>query len=262
MNDLLDLERFPVDRLDCAATTALIARCRRELGEHGMFNLDGFVRPLAIRQAAAEIQALCTAASYTHQRSHNVYFEERIEGLPADHGALRRFDTINHTLCGDQLDRTIVQRIYEWTPLPAFVARVIDKPQLHLMADPLARVNAMEYRSGEGLNWHFDRAQFTTTLLVQPADAGGEFEFVSGLRSDTDPNYDGVARLLRGEVAGIQVNPLSAGTLNVFAGRNTLHRVSPVRGARSRLIAVYSYYEVPGVLFSPEERIGFYGRAG
>jgi hypothetical protein len=55
---------------------------------------------------------------------------------------------------------------------------------------------------------------------------------------------------------------LAAGSLNVFAGKNTLHRVSTVRGARSRLIAVFSYYDKPGVFFSDAERIGFYGRAG
>jgi hypothetical protein len=48
--------------------------------------------------------------------------------------------------------------------------------------------------------------------------------------------------------------------LNVFEGKNTLHRVSAVRGNRNRLVAVFSYYEKPGVTFSREERIGFYGR--
>ena len=66
--------------------------------------------------------------------------------------------------------------------------------------------------------------------------------------------------MLRGEDAGIQVNPLAGGTLNVFKGRNTLHRVSTVRGSRKRLIAVFSYYDRPGVMFSPEERVGFFGR--
>jgi hypothetical protein len=56
------------------------------------------------------------------------------------------------------------------------------------------------------------------------------------------------------------VNPLEAGTLNVFAGRNTLHRVSPVRGEKSRLVAVFCYYERPDARFSAEESIGFYGR--
>jgi hypothetical protein len=54
---------------------------------------------------------------------------------------------------------------------------------------------------------------------------------------------------------------LAAGTLNVFAGKNTAHRVTPVRGARSRVVAVFSYYDNPGVTFSSAERIGFYGRA-
>ena len=47
----------------------------------------------------------------------------------------------------------------------------------------------------------------------------------------------------------------------MFKGRNTAHRTSPVIGPRERMIAVFSYYERPGVLFSEEERIGFYGRA-
>jgi hypothetical protein len=123
-------------------------------------------------------------------------------------------------------------------------------------------VNVINYKPGETLNWHFDRSLFTTTLLIQAPDAGGEFEYRGNLRGDQDPNYDGVARLLGGADPGIRVNPLAAGTLNVFAGKNTLHRVSTVRGRRDRLIAVYSYYEQPDVLFSDRERIGFYGRAG
>ena len=50
-------------------------------------------------------------------------------------------------------------------------------------------------------------------------------------------------------------------TLNVFRGKNTAHRVTTVEGGRERMIAVFSYYEKPGVMFSHEERVGFYGRA-
>ena len=67
------------------------------------------------------------------------------------------------------------------------------------MPDPLARVNVMSYREGEALNWHFDRSEFTTTLLLQAPKAGGAFEYRSDLRTDTDPNYAGVARLLSGQ---------------------------------------------------------------
>jgi hypothetical protein len=258
MKDVLDLENYPLDRPDSAEYEALIASCRRDMAAHGLFNLPGFVRPDAVLQAARDIESR-SARAYTHERRHNVYFKDTVAGLPADHGALMRFATVHHTLCDDQLRDTLVHEIYEWEPLAVFLARVLDKPRLFLMRDPLARVNVMRYESGEALNWHFDRSLFTTTLLVQ---AGGEFEYRSNLRSDADPNYEGVAELLRGCDRDIRVNPLAAGTLNVFAGKNTLHRVSPVRGQRDRLVAVFSYYERPDVMFNDDERIGFYGRAG
>jgi len=260
MRDVLDLDRYPLEAPDSAAYAALVTTCRRDLAANGMYNLDGFVRPNAIEQAAAELRPRSASASYTHQRSHNVYFLDRVDGLAADHPALRRFDTINHTLCDDQIADTLIHRIYEWQPLVAFLARTMGQPQLYLMADPLARVNVMEYRDGEALNWHFDRSCYTTTLLIQAPLAGGEFEYCSDLRTETDPNYDGVAAALGGTGRPVQVNPLAPGTLNVFAGKNTLHRVSPVRGARSRLVAVYSYYDRPDVQFSDRERLGFYGR--
>ena len=55
---------------------------------------------------------------------------------------------------------------------------------------------------------------------------------------------------------------MTTGTLNVFKGRNTAHRVTPVDGDRARIIAVFSYYETPDVTFSDAERVGFYGRRG
>ena len=261
MRELLDLDRYPIDRPESPKYAELVAACQHHMADNGMFNLEGFVRPEAIARAAKEIAPLSAQFSFTHQRRHNVYFEDRVEGVPPDHGALTHFYTTNHTLCDDQLQGTVVHKIYEWQSLPAFLARVLKKERLFLMGDPLARANVLEYREGEALNWHFDRSLFTTTLLVQAAEQGGEFEYRSGLRTDSDPNYDGVAKMLRGTDTGGRVNPLSAGTLNVFAGKNTLHRVSQVRGNRSRLIAVYSYYEEPQVMFSSAERIGFYGRA-
>lgn len=129
------------------------------------------------------------------------------------------------------------------------------------MEDPLARVNAMQYRAGQALNWHFDRSEFTTTLLLQAPEMGGEFEYRTGLRSEDDPNYDGVAAMLHGEDAQVKRITLEAGTLNVFKGRNTAHRVTPVEGDTARMISIFSFYDRPGVVFSDEERIGFYGRA-
>jgi|SRR5450759_4846572 hypothetical protein len=261
IKDLLDLDRHPLDRLDSPEGEQLIDRCKADMAANGMFNLEGLVKPGAIATALSELDPLIESSSYRHARRHNIYFKKDNPGLAPDHPALRQFETVNYTLCADQLAGTVVARIYEWQPLPAFVARVLGKPRLFLMDDPLAKVNVMAYGPGEALNWHFDRSQFTTTLLIRAAASGGDFEYRSGLRSDTDPNYDGVARMLRGEDPNVSRMSLAAGTLNVFAGKNTAHRVTPVQGARSRVVAVFSYYDNPGITFNSAERIGFYGRA-
>ena len=261
MRAILDLDRYPVDRPGGADGEALVARCRAELARDGMFNLEGFVRPSAIQRAVQELTPLVRGASFHQSREHNIYFASEVPGVPADHPALARSVTSSHTVCDDQMADTVVHEIYEWTPLADFLARVMGKPRLHLMKDPLARVNVMAYRAGEGLGWHFDRSEFTTTLLIQAPEEGGVFQYRTDLRTEDDPNLDGVARLYAGEDQEMKLLSLTPGTLNVFKGKNTAHRVTPVEGARERLIGVFSYYERPGVLFSAEERLGFYGRA-
>jgi hypothetical protein len=136
----------------------------------------------------------------------------------------------------------------------------MEKSALYPMRDWLARANVMSYRDGEALNWHFDRSEFTTTLLLQAPDKGGEFVYRSDLRTAEDPNYEGVAKLLRGQDPDVKVMNVSPGTLNVFKGRNTAHKVNRVEGPRDRIIAVFTYYDRPGVMFTREEQLGFYGR--
>jgi len=261
MRDLLDLDRYPLHEPGSAAWNALVEKCRADLAAGGMFDLDGFVRPTAVARAIAEVKPVLDTLSFVHRRAHNVYFKKEIPELPADHPALAMVETVGHTVCADQISTSVPVWIYEWPHFAVFLAACMEKDALFTMRDPLARVNVMGYREGEALNWHFDRSEFTTTILFQAPDEGGEFQYRTDLRSDTDPNYEGVARVLRGEDPETRTKRLIPGTLNVFKGKNTIHRVTPVKGDRERLIAVYSYYERPGVMFSKEEQMGFYGRA-
>ncbi|MBK6468450.1 MAG: 2OG-Fe(II) oxygenase [Paracoccaceae bacterium] len=261
MRDILDLDRYPLDRPGSEAWHALVARCRADLAKDGMFNLEGFLRPDAIARAMSEIEPVMERLSFLHKRSHNIYFKDQVEGLSPDHPALKKVDTINHTVCGDQIAESVPAWVYEWPQFAVFLAATMDKPTLFTMRDPLARMNVMRYGNGEALNWHFDRSEFTTTLLLQSPSAGGEFQYRSDLRTEDAPNYDGVAKALEGRDPEVKTLKLVAGTLNVFKGKNTLHRVTTCTGEKSRYIVVYSFYERPGVIFSKQEQIGFYGRA-
>ena len=259
MKTLLDLDRYPLHELDSVAGQQLVQQCIDDLKRKGMFTLQGLLRSEVIDDMLPDILQRIETESFNHEREHNIYFDDEPEGVPSDHPALRRVKTINHTLCGDQLAEPLRQ-VYHWSGLTDFLARVMDKPALYPMDDPLACANVLGYFEGEGLNWHFDRSEFTTTLLLQAPRQGGEFEYRHQLRSELDPNLDGIARLLRGEDSGVETLRLGAGDLNVFKGRNTAHRVTSPVGDRARLVTVFSYYETPGRMFSDEENLGFYGR--
>ncbi len=260
MKDILDLERYPLDRPNSPEYAALVAKCRADLARDGMFNLEGFLLPDLAQAAADTLKPVMVREAFVHKRSHNVYFKKSVPDIADDHPALKKFDTINRVLCADQLTDNTVTQIYEWAPLAVFLAKAMNKAGLYPMKDPLARVNVMAYPKGAALNWHFDRAEFTTTLLMQAPLGGGEFEYRTDLRSADDPNYDGVARLLNGLDPKVQRINATPGTLNVFSGINTPHRVTPIEGDRDRMIAVYSFFDRPDVVFTKEEQTGFYGR--
>ncbi len=256
VHEHLDLERYPVDQpRHCEP---LIDRCREELAMLGLCSLPGFVRTATIARAAEELLPVVREQSFFHSRRHNIYFTDTPPGMAADHPALALQETSSRTVCDDQITWSFVHALYEWPPLRDFLARIMKKSRLHLMEDPLARVNVMGYREGEGLGWHFDRSEFTTTLLIQASQDGGHLAYRPDLAQD---DLDGVVGLLEGRDSAMRTFVQQAGTLTVFRGRNTAHRVTPVVGEIDRLIAVFSYFDRPGVVFSAEERRGFYGRA-
>jgi hypothetical protein len=261
MHHILDLDRYPVDRPDSAAYADLVATCRDRLARDGMFDLPGFVRPDVVRAAAEAVKPAMATSAFRHARSHNIYFRDNVEGLAPDHPALAKVETVNHTLCADQLAGNPMIALYEWAPFAAFLAATMGKSELHTMQDTLGRVNVQASHDGEALNWHFDRSEFTTTILLQAPEQGGELEYRQNLRTPDDPNFDGVAAVLRGEDPMVRRIALAPGALNVFRGVNTLHRVVPVAGPVARLVTIFSFYERPGVVMSEKDQIGFYGRA-
>ena len=260
MRGIIDLERYPLDRLESAEGQTLVSRCREELALSGMFNLVGLIRAEIMEQVVHEVTPVIQSNAFTHRRQHNIYFLPEIEGLDPAHPALQQFETVNHTICAYQIPHSALVDLYNCPPLAGFLAKVMEKPALYPMDDPLACLNVMAYRDGELLGWHFDRSEFTTTLLLQAPEQGGEFEYRTGLRDENNPNYAGVGAFLQSSNASTSKLILHPGTLNVFRGRNTLHRVTPIQGARERIIAVFSYFEHPAVRLTDEDNLGFYGR--
>jgi hypothetical protein len=260
MHNIINLAKYPLNHPNSPEWVKLVEQCRADIEADGMFNLTDFLTEEARIATVSEVAPRFASEAFTHSRRHNIYFKPDVPGLAADHPALKEFETTNHTLCADQLDDTPIAALYEYPEMAQFLAATMGRDELFTMPDPLARLNVMAYGDGEALNWHFDRSEFTTTLLLQAADEGGDLQFRKDLRTPDDPNYSGVVDLLEGNDPKMQTLKLAAGTLNVFRGVNTPHRVTKIHGDTQRIMSVLCYYERPDVRFSPSEQLGFYGR--
>ena len=55
---------------------------------------------------------------------------------------------------------------------------------------------------------------------------------------------------------------MDVGSLVLFRGRNSMHRVTAVKGSRTRIVVVLAYNTERGISLSESARMTFYGRIG
>jgi len=258
--DLVDLARYPIADLTSAAAQELVANYRRQLAETGVALLRGFLTPPAAAAMAAEARA-ATPGAYFCDSTHNVYLESDDGAFPPDHPRRRRLRTIVGSVAYDLLPAgSPLRRLYEWGNMIEFVRLVLGRPTLYRLADPLGALSINVFRPGGHHAWHFDEAEYTTTIMLQEAEEGGYFEYMPHLRRPDGGEYPAVHRILDGDEEGVQRLPFAAGTLSLFAGRLSMHRVTEVLGNRLRLVAVLAFNGKPGVTNSDEVRRLFWGR--
>ncbi len=261
LGQIVDLDRYPIDRLDSSGGEALVAEARAALGELGACDLRGFLRPEAIA-AAVEGALAVRDKAYRTEQTHDVEFS----GLAADSLAEDdpRRTRIRSGKEGTALDDipadSPVRTLYESGELLRFVAAALERDPLYRSEDPLGAMNYMYYAPGDELGWHFDGADFVVTLLLQAPEAGGTFEYAPMLRSEDDRNDAGVRDLLAGDRGPIRTMSGEPGTLALFRGHWSPHRVTPIEGSRVRINAVLSYAGAPGHRLNAETYRLFYGR--
>ena len=96
-------------------------------------------------------------------------------------------------------------------------------------------------------------------VLLEDAQSGGVFETACDIRTALDTRYAQVARVLDGDRELVSGYDLKAGSLIIFRGQNSLHRVTTVKGGRRRMTLVLCYESEPGVIGDPAVNALIYG---
>lgn len=241
----IDLARYPLLGLAADRARRVLAEAARDLARSGMAVLPGFLKGGVLPALAAECDALTPLGHFSEV--HGTPYID-LPDLTQPEGHPRR--TLGRSaLSAVAYDRfpasSRLRALYEWDPLMEFVRVLLGRERLYRYADPLGALNLAVMREGDELAWHFDQTDFVVSLAIQSSEAGGEFECVPGIRSARDERYDVVRRVLSGEEKPIRV-PMTPGTLMLFEGRRSIHRVSKVQGPRPRYVALLAYDTKPG----------------
>ncbi|MGW1376191.1 HalD/BesD family halogenase [Streptomyces sp. NPDC002446] len=261
LDQVVDTARYPLAEPESAEGRAMVSRARRDLDALGCTVLPDFIHPQLREVLRRECAALAPRAHFDVE-TVNVYNIAVDADLPADHPGRKAFERGNAFVARDRIPvDSLISRLYSDQAFQHFIARCFRLPQLHELADPLSGLVLNVVEPGREHPWHFDTNEFTVSMLTQDAQAGGVFEYCPNIRSAHDEHFDDVRDVLdgRGERLTHRL-ALRPGDLQLFKGRYSLHRVSPVEGEAARHSAIFAYSERPGVIGSVARTRQLFGR--
>jgi hypothetical protein len=181
--------------------------------------------------------------------------------------------------------------LYRNPTLVALVSAItggVGGEKLHLSEDPLGACTVNVFRPSYGHSFHFDESEFSTTIMLREANVEGSglFQYTPPLRETSDNlALEDVGRTIRkycaeedgyqdvafpegidSEKAAVDCPPLHTlefgpGTLSIFSGSRSLHRVTEVKGGVSRLTAVLTFSKTKGFRNSEAVQKMFWGRS-
>ena len=265
LGDIVDLERYPIADLDTPEGRRTVRECRAQFDDAVSCHLPGFVRESALKQILRDVGRVSHLQHYYRQdrgaydledpkavSQHRLYEDGDPRGIRhRRHLAWLGYDDFG-------LEAPL-RRLYEWPTLTRFIAEVLGEPILYSVDDALMGVLVNISNEGDELGWHVDSHDFAITLLLQEAAQGGLYQYVPNT-APGDENFDLVPGLFQGDQSAVRTVPMKPGSLVLFRGRNTLHRVTKVSGDTPRLLALFAYDNVPHRQFGDSFRRNVLGR--
>lgn len=254
MNQIIDLDRYPLHRLDEKEGQALIQQCQNDLDTNAASALHDFIRPAAIERMTAEVNDLITTSYRFTGEPRHTYPDPAPEAdsdpIAQTVRAMRHKNSNNQVLNYQIPNNSDLRVMFLWPELKEFVRRVRRVDTLHQSQCPHLGLTYKIAFEGDNDGWHYDPNDGVVTLLLQTPDKGGEFEYAPHIRSEADENYAGVKRLFDAPEDYGQRVEQRPGTLTFFNGRHSMHRVREIGvTCKPRIVGIFSFDQNPDQVF-------------
>ena len=246
---IVNVGTYPIHDLDHPTAEQVIVQAKAQLASTGACHFPGFLSSEGLAGFLQEAQSLESKAHPTNNW-YTPYYGKPNNAYPAGHP----FNSTVHFAFG-YVSRALLpessplRQLFEADDLLAFLRALLPNEQLHRYSNVVgAQRNYTVMTEDDELGWHFDACELTATILLRPAEAGGTFEYIPGVRTVDDECFADVASILSGQDQHRTPVNFLTGDMVLFRGRHSLHRVTPVVGQLSRLIALMSFDNVQKAL--------------
>ena len=267
---IVNLTRYPIQDERSTNYQSLLESSISQLDWQGFVSLPNFLRPDAIDDLTRAIVALEKKGVGFHSSdSHNVFLEDNGSSSSPSYSSMhpRHIHLKSSKLILNAHDiapyTTGLNNLFLSQTFHNFISSIL-QTKLYPSADPYGKYYANIFHEGDGLNWHFDRSEYSIALTLQPSEEGGEFQFAPNSRDvvqgwDEMPlDVEDVSRALEPHSMVVEEPRLAAGDMYIFRGQNSLHRVSEiVKGTRINIIITFN--TEPGVRLNRYTLQKFFG---
>ena len=264
LGDIVNLERYPIGDLESEQGRKLITHCQAQFIDSVSCELPEFILPIAIESVITDVEAREERAfRSSRQRSAYGFYAPSHNETPAveendPHAALQWRDVCY--LAYDEFQPgSVLHTLYESKEVCGFTAAVLGLPEVHTVADPMMAAPVSLHYEGCQLGWHCDTQEFTITVMFRTSEEGGLFEYMP-MAGPGDANSHRVPGVFDGDRSEVRSVDIQPGSVVLFRGANTLHRVTPTHGRKPRLLSVFHFEQQPGRVYPEEWKVDVFGR--
>ena len=256
ISEIVNLKNHPIIK-----SNEYIKKCNRKLINNSILQLDNFLTKKGLLNIQKEALKLKTKAFFCSQK-HTILLNKKnlkiSEKDPCNIEVTSDKGCVPHDLIPNN---SFLNIIYESSEFKNFLIKVLGVKKIYPYKDKLSSINYNYYEKKQQLGWHFDNASFAITLMIQSPNSGGIFQY-SNKGRDYENNYidkNFISKIINDQIK-VEELKVKPGTLILFYGRNYLHRVTPVKSKKPRILVTLNYNLEKGIELSKNARKTFFGR--